>query len=617
MQQESLAIMAGDRFPNFEMIERLNNLENLLEQQRTQIRELTTLSTSLSRELSAVQRDHESLCDCLVSTKVVDVTQIRGGHRACAHQELLRSVVNTRRTRMLIEKLVGDRGLGFARLSAASRLLERVNRSTPVAGSETTSEVPSSFASKPPRMSVIHELDENVWRHVRDYEPTPEVLEKWAKSETVHTVFGSFGVESVVGTPTSIRFSDVHKIFQQLGLSLEQFISKFESVPSVEGSRDSQDLEEAANKIMRRFAYSVVKGKSGKEMLRSFDIYRLLEFIGFPLRRFKSIVNGVEEPENPPPSKPFLQIGNYHIRRLIGQGFKGTCYIADHVKDNHRVAVKYPAPREELVRFKDISKAAKKDCIGLPKLVDSGFYDSRPYLVTQLLGSPLTKVFVCLDSLPFPKRWHALKIIGRLVVRRLQCFHECGYVHCDISPGNICLGPANGLLNGNSAQCGLYLIDFEESQKFPGGPKMEVNRGSAEWSSVRSADEVERRPEDDLEALGWVLLSGLFGELPWFEWLSLAYKSWDSKWTKRQVVKQVQRAKIKLLSEGWKAFGLKRPKVPPELTQYILTCREANGSTSPDYSALTVILGGSAGMTREEADKEDLRLFAEHVIASC
>merc|ERR1719282_1653445 len=108
------------------------------------------------------------------------------------------------------------------------------------------------------------------------------------------------------------------------------------------------------------------------------------------------------------------------------------------------------------------------------------------------------------------------------MLRRFEALHKCGYVHCDVSLGNILLGCHNG-----PQEYSPHIVDFGLARPYPGGGPMSGDLGSAEWSSIRSAEGGERRPEDDLEALGWVLANGMFETLPWFLHLSQCYQQWD------------------------------------------------------------------------------------------
>jgi len=205
--------------------------------------------------------------------------------------------------------------------------------------------------------------------------------------------------------------------------------------------------------------------------------------------------------------------------------------------------------------------------------------------------------------------------------------------HCDISPENIVFGPPPALPPGpNTPLFSPYLVDFGHAQRFPSGTRLVAgDAGSIEWSSIRSARGGEPLPEDDLQALGWVLLHGSFGDLPWFKWLSRAYKDWDSRFTRDQMVRQAQQAKIQLLKEGWASFGSSKGKVPEDLHKFICACcpggslpeledgvhhhgdtkvQEPASKTARaglDYSALVELLGGSADMSQAAAEEQDLR----------
>mmetsp|Transcript_16303 Transcript_16303/g.49235 ORF Transcript_16303/g.49235 Transcript_16303/m.49235 type:complete len:221 (+) Transcript_16303:3-665(+) len=216
-----------------------------------------------------------------------------------------------------------------------------------------------------------------------------------------------------------------------------------------------------------------------------------------------------------------------------------------------------------------------------------------------------------------------MRVVGRLLLRRLEAVHACGYVHCDVSPENVLLGPPRGT-RGSAAKVPMpstlspYLIDFGLAQKHPGGEPLEGDHGSAEWSSVRSAVGARRRPEDDLEALGWLMVNGVFGDLPWFELLSKAYKTWDASRSHRaKAIRRAQEAKLQLLDGGWSSLGdewLHLASMPPVLDRYIRSCRsdQATG-LRPDYAMLSELLGGRAGLSPFDAEQADLRTFQDAV----
>jgi len=386
----------------------------------------------------------------------------------------------------------------------------------------------------------------------------------------------------------------------------EQVVDQFISVPCASEKLRSKELQHVADKILHRFASDCAETRNA---MTCQNLYRLLVILGFSLRRFKTVINGIEEPEECT-SRTYEQIGVYNLHRQMGSGHKGACcYLGVHIDNaSSKVAIKWPAVDAEVKVFQNLQSQESK-LLGIPILVDSGVHRGQPYFAMELLGSTLTKAFRCLVKNPLQLRWRALRVIGRLVIRRLRYLHVGGYVHCDISPENVLLGRVNS--STDDAQVGLYLIDFEHAQVHPNGPEIS-GVGSMEWSSIRSAARCQRLPEDDLEALGWVLLTGLWGDLPWFPWLAVSYKHGD--WSRSQVNLQVQRAKRQLLDNDGQTRGWKRhPPMPQELLRYLRACgQEASGQ--PDYDCMLEFFGGRSDLSSEEAEKQDLLEFAQHVI---
>lgn len=251
-----------------------------------------------------------------------------------------------------------------------------------------------------------------------------------------------------------------------------------------------------------------------------------------------------------------------------------------------------------------------------------GIKDGETFIVMELLGMSLGKLFELLEDQTVAQRWRAMCVLGRLLLRRLRAFHRVGYVHCDISPENILLKDDNDGQEGPPCIT-PYIIDFEHAKKRTDGKKLGFDCGSAEWSSVRSAEGLEPLPEDDLEAVGWVLMHGVCGTLPWFKWLNDAYKDWhESTWTRQQVIRQVQRAKVRLLAEGWRSLGYQKSfTMPSDLVRFIRACRPGDATGQfppgrPDYATLFTLLGGQPEESDEtvaEAEQHDLRLLSDIV----
>jgi len=337
---------------------------------------------------------------------------------------------------------------------------------------------------------------------------------------------------------------------------------------------------------------------------------------------------GLKQKLAPPDRRP--RLGSYRMGKEIGAGIMGVCvYRAEHVKDGSEAALKWPAKPEEVRALRDIDRRAPIGCLGIPHLLASGTYRESPYIVTELLGERLSTAFPKPWLHPLEARWMAFRVIGRMLLHRLNNLHKCGYVHCDVSPENVLLGPGgpqdeNGVEDDREALC---LVDFGLAKPYPGSEPMDAGKGSAEWSSIRSADGGVRRPEDDLEALAWVLLYGLFGSLPWVPVLSAAYAEWSVDEHREAVLRQVKRMKVQLLDyvgtgciaqqSGWDLGGLdwqRFAETPRDLYQFFRVCQtEVKPPQRPDYAALAALLGYDGSLTPMGAEQQDRRDWRKYV----
>eukprot|EP00747_Dinoflagellata_sp_TGD_P209718 gnl/TRDRNA2_/TRDRNA2_83092_c0_seq1.p1 gnl/TRDRNA2_/TRDRNA2_83092_c0~~gnl/TRDRNA2_/TRDRNA2_83092_c0_seq1.p1 ORF type:complete len:495 (-),score=64.62 gnl/TRDRNA2_/TRDRNA2_83092_c0_seq1:148-1632(-) len=306
--------------------------------------------------------------------------------------------------------------------------------------------------------------------------------------------------------------------------------------------------------------------------------------------------------------------GGYIVSSVLGRGKGGgEIYLAsnDSIADaaERQGAAKYPLSRTESRFFKAL-QGRSSPCLGVPKVLASGEHLDVPYIVLELLGPSLDKLFVELLAWPISIRWQVVRVIGRLLLRRLEDLHRCGYVHCDIQPRNVLLGRVGS--DGNRG--GPFLIDFDCSRPFPGGEPMKCFWGTVEFNSSHSAigDKQERDPIDDLESLAWLLCHGLFGELPWFRLIQRT--SWKGQ-ARLDTCRDVGMMKERILDEGWEAFGCDFrhcSAMPTEFRAMLSLCDSRAGARCedglPDYRALLRLLGDE-GRPPEEAERKDVEQF--------
>lgn len=304
-------------------------------------------------------------------------------------------------------------------------------------------------------------------------------------------------------------------------------------------------------------------------------------------------------------------LGGYRVCHELGSGMtRSTVYLAEHVETSVQAALKWPVEIAEVTTMTEIGRQLPGHP-GLPVLLATGVYKGSAYFVMELLGSELSESFQCLAYFAPQYRWRAVSVIGRLLLRRLWAIHRCGYVHGDVAPQNILVGST-----GEACPC---LVDFGCARRFPGDGPVPGHVGSQEYSSARSADGGERLPVDDLEALGWVLVSGVFGELPWFSWLGELYSidrtsdAWKEESSK--VMRRVQEAKASLLNQGWDSLGCgwdMFTSMPSELDTFIHACQASSESqASLDYLELFEILGSDPDLGEEAAEEADMEQFRQ------
>lgn len=313
--------------------------------------------------------------------------------------------------------------------------------------------------------------------------------------------------------------------------------------------------------------------------------------------------------------------GDFLVFATLGFGMSSTgsvVYLAQHKRTFRPVALKWPVPAKELETLREVGAKAP-GTVGLPKLLGWGSHSGQHYFASELLGLDLSTVLASLTEKALDQRWALVSLMGRIILRRLEVVHRCGYVHGDVAPHNILMGRAG------ASPAVLHLIDFGCAQPFPGGRPLPGEEGSMEFSSVRSGDMGEWHVEDDLEALGWTLVHGMFGDLPWFKTLQDLYVLKASKSTPADVIaettestrKSVQESKAKLLTEGWGALGepwtTTFASVPSDLDRFMRLCQAPAPvpHALEHYASLAACLGGDEATAMspeaEAAEERELR----------
>ena len=211
----------------------------------------------------------------------------------------------------------------------------------------------------------------------------------------------------------------------------------------------------------------------------------------------------------------------YIILEEISKGSFGTIYKGQHKFTKEYVAIKmalYENNQYNNIKFEaKLYQYINRFCLkGFPKLkwYGTSYNKKYNYLVTELLGNPLSKI---IGKLNFQ---NALNI-GIQIIERIQLFHSLGLIHRDIKPDNFLFG-----LNETNKNI-LYLIDYGFAKKYIDDEtglhiKKELTNkksiiGTPKYVSlnVHSEGSSEFSRRDDVESCIYIIMELIIGKLIW------------------------------------------------------------------------------------------------------
>jgi serine/threonine protein kinase/tetratricopeptide (TPR) repeat protein len=147
------------------------------------------------------------------------------------------------------------------------------------------------------------------------------------------------------------------------------------------------------------------------------------------------------------PGAPGMQVGQYKLLQLIGEGGMGAVWMAEQEQPvRRRVAVKVIKPgmdsRQVIARFEAERQAlALMDHPNIAKVLDAGTTDlGHPFFVMELVdGVPITRY--CDASHLTPRERLVLFVP---VCQAVQHAHQKGIIHRDIKPSNVLIAMFDG-----------------------------------------------------------------------------------------------------------------------------------------------------------------------------
>lgn len=150
---------------------------------------------------------------------------------------------------------------------------------------------------------------------------------------------------------------------------------------------------------------------------------------------------------------------------------------------------------------------------GFAKVYSYGQQDQSYFMAMELMGPSLADLF------QFCGNRFSLKttlMIGIQLLQRFEFMHESSFIHRDVKPDNFLMGLGQKSSIVHVVDMGLAKRVFDpDTKKHIAFRNDKSLTGTARYASIHAhlGEELSRR--DDLEAIGFVLIYFLKGQLPW------------------------------------------------------------------------------------------------------
>ena len=280
-------------------------------------------------------------------------------------------------------------------------------------------------------------------------------------------------------------------------------------------------------------------------------------------------------------------LSRYLVKEEIGSGSFGKVYRVEDINKPKSYALKVDIAQKGNVYLESKTLTDLQGITGIPKLYKQGMEENFSYMIMELLGQNLNKLMKTYGG-----KFSLTTVIMciKQIIQRIEKVHKKGYLHRDLKPHQILLGPTKKA---------LYLTDFGLSRRF------EVNSyhisfqnscpriGNATFSSLNNHGGVRQSRRDDLESIAYMTFYLYKGMLPWQCNRKLAS---SSKW--QAIFQMKSSCKVEDLCKNCpKEFGV--------LLNYI---RNLKFEEKPDYCYCTSLLDSISSREELNLNKFDWAL---------
>ena len=207
-----------------------------------------------------------------------------------------------------------------------------------------------------------------------------------------------------------------------------------------------------------------------------------------------------------------LIFNKYKLIQKLGEGSFGKVFKATYKSKFYAIKFENREEGQDLLKNEARIMSYLKGNQHIPKEHSYGFSGNYNIFVMQLLDKSLEDIFNLRQK--FSLKTGAM--LAYQMISALQYIHSKHIIHRDIKPDNFVLG-------ANEYNAYLYLVDFGLAKKYRSSKnlkqipylKKKKLTGTARYASIHAMEEMEQSRRDDLEAVSYVIMYFIRGNLPW------------------------------------------------------------------------------------------------------
>ena len=207
-----------------------------------------------------------------------------------------------------------------------------------------------------------------------------------------------------------------------------------------------------------------------------------------------------------------LIFSKYKLVKKLGEGSFGKVYKASYNSKFYAIKFENREEGQDLLKNEATIMSYLKGNPHIPKAHSYGFSGNYNIFVLQLLDKSLEDIFNLRQK--FSLKTGAM--LAYQMIEVLQYIHSKHIIHRDIKPDNFVLG-------SDEYNAYLYLVDFGLAKKYRSSKTLKQNpymkkkklTGTARYASIHAMEEMEQSRRDDLEAVSYVIMYFIRGNLPW------------------------------------------------------------------------------------------------------